>query len=63
MLKWVQKNSLATVALFAYVVMAAMLVAQARIIESQRTLIRQLYGDSLELSARKMHDVQVKNAK
>ena len=63
MLQWVQKNSLVTVTLFAYAVMAVMLVAQARIIENQRTLIRQLYSDSLELNARKMHDVQVKNAK
>jgi hypothetical protein len=60
MLKWTQKNGLLVIALFAYV---AMLFAQARIIDSQRDLIRLLYTDSQELNARKVHDIQVKRGK
>jgi hypothetical protein len=63
MLKWTQKNGLLVIALFAYVAMTAMLVAQARIIDSQRDLIRLLYTDSQELNARKVHDIQVKRGK
>jgi hypothetical protein len=63
MLKWTQKNGLLVIALFAYVAMTAMLVAQARIIDSQRDLIRLLYTDSQELNARKVHEIQVKRGK
>ncbi len=63
MLKWVKNNALAAIALFAFVITSAMLVAQAQIITSQRELIRQLYGDSQELNARKVHDILAKHAK
>jgi hypothetical protein len=63
MLKWVRSNALTTIALFAFLAMSAMLVEQARIINSQQTLIRLLYSDSQELNARKVHDLQVKRLK
>ena len=43
--------------------MSAMLVEQARIINSQQTLIRLLYSDSQELNARKVHDLHDKRPK
>jgi uncharacterized coiled-coil protein SlyX len=60
---WVRSNSLTVVALFAFLVLSAMLVEQARIINSQQALIRLLYSDSQELNARKVHDLQVKRLK
>ncbi len=63
MLRWVQKHSLLIIALTAYMAMTTMLVFQAHVIDSQRVLIQQLYGDSLELTARKLHDLKVKHAK
>jgi hypothetical protein len=63
MIQWVRSNSLTTIALFAFLVVSAMLVEQARIINSQQTLIRLLYSDSQELNARKVHDLQGKRQK
>jgi uncharacterized coiled-coil protein SlyX len=63
MINWVRSNSLTVVALFAFLVLSAMLVEQARIINSQQALIRLLYSDSQELNARKVHDLQVKRLK
>jgi len=63
MIQWVRSNSLTTIALFAFLVVSAMLVEQARIINSQQTLIRLLYSDSQELNARKVHDLQEKHLK
>ena len=63
MLPWIQKNFITVIALFAYVVMAAMLVEQTQVIDNQRALIKLLYNDSLELNARKVHDIQMKHAK
>jgi hypothetical protein len=63
MIHWVRSNTLTAIALFAFLAMSAMLVEQARIINSQQTLIRLLYSDSQELNARKVHDLQVKRLK
>ena len=63
MRQWIHKNLITVIALFAYVVMAAMLVAQTQVIDNQRALIKLLYSDSLELNARKVHDIQMKHAK
>jgi hypothetical protein len=62
MLSWISKNAVATIAIFAFLTLSVMVVYQARVIDGQRTLIRDLTGDSLELNARKVHDVQVKLA-
>jgi hypothetical protein len=58
-----RNNTLTAIALFAFAITSAMLVAQARIIDSQRDLIRLLYSDSQELNARKVHDIQAKHGK
>jgi uncharacterized coiled-coil protein SlyX len=63
MIQWVRSNTLTTIALFAFLALSAMLVEQARIINSQQTLIRLLYSDSQELNARKVHDLQAKRLK
>jgi uncharacterized coiled-coil protein SlyX len=63
MIQWVRSNTLTTIALFAFLVLSAMLAEQARIINSQQTLIRLLYSDSQELNARKVHDLQAKRLK
>jgi hypothetical protein len=60
---WIRKNIIAVIALFAYVAMAFMMAEQTRIIDNQRALIRLLYKDSLELNARKVHDIQMKHVK
>ncbi len=38
--------------------MSLLIIQQGRTIDSQRTLIRQLFQDSLELNAMKVRDVQ-----
>jgi hypothetical protein len=58
LLQWINKNVVAVVALFAYLMMTLMLLGQARIIDNQRTLIRQLFSDSQELSARKIQEIK-----
>lgn len=57
MYQWIQKNLVAFVALVAYGVMAFMIFEQTRVIESQKTLIRQLFQDSAELNALKMREL------
>ncbi len=61
MLRWIHKHSVLVIALTAYLAMASMLIYQAHVIDSQRVLIQQLFGDSLELNARKVHDLKLKN--
>ncbi len=63
MLSWVSRNALTVVALFAYFMMSLMLLGQSRIIDSQRTLIRQLYADSQELTAAKVNQLTNKHKK
>ena len=60
---WIRRNFVTAIALFAYMAMAFMMVEQTRIIDNQRALIRLLYKDSLELNARKVHDIQMKRTK
>ena len=63
MLFWIKRNLILVIALFAYLAMTSMFVYQEKVIDTQRTLIQQLYGDHLELTARKMHDIEAKAAK
>lgn len=60
---WLHKNLITAVALFAYVVMAIMFAEQTRVVENQRTLIKQLYNDNLELTALKMQQIKNKHRK
>lgn len=61
MMKWLHKNLVTAVALFAYLMMSLMLIAQARVIDNQRTLIRQLFSDNVELTARKLQDLKTQH--
>jgi hypothetical protein len=47
-----------SVLLFGYLIMSALIYEQGRVIDTQRTLIRDLFGDSAELSAKKIHDLR-----
>lgn len=58
MIRWLQRHSLLVITLFAYCAMTTMLLYQERVIDTQRTLIRQLFSDNMELTARKIHDIQ-----
>ncbi|HYE25713.1 MAG TPA: hypothetical protein VEG32_11010 [Clostridia bacterium] len=63
MSNWLHKNLVSAVALFAYVVMAIMFAEQTRVVENQRTLIKQLYNDNVELTALKMQQIKNKHPK
>ncbi len=58
MSSWFRRNTITIIALFAYFMMSLMIVMQSRIIDNQRTLIQQLFGDSLELTAIKVHQIE-----
>jgi hypothetical protein len=49
--EWISKNRLVTILMFAYLLLSGLVVEQGRIIENQRELIHQLFGDSLALNA------------
>ncbi len=48
---WILKNRLVTILLVAYFLVAGIVFEQGRVIENQRTLIHQLFSDSMELYA------------
>ena len=52
-----QRYALVMVLAIGYVLMSLLVMQQEQTIDSQRTLIQQLFHDSLELSAIKMHRV------
>jgi hypothetical protein len=52
---WICRNRLVTILLFAYLLLSGLVIEQGRIIESQRALIHQLFGDSLALNAVRTH--------
>lgn len=51
---WLRHHVISVALLVAYIVMAMLVYEQGRTIESQRTLIRQLFSDSAELAALKV---------
>ena len=53
-LHWFKDHGLLIILLAAYLLMGLLIVEQGRTIASQANLIRQLFGDSLELNAMKM---------
>jgi hypothetical protein len=55
---WALRNRLMVILLFFSTVMTLLVAEQGRVIETQRTLIRQLFHDSLELSAFKMRELR-----
>ena len=56
--KWLRRNWLAMVMLVAYVLLSTLILEQGRVIESQRSLIRELFSDSLQLNAMKVEKQQ-----
>ncbi len=48
-----RRHAVLVICLVAYLLMALLVVQQSQTIDSQRTLIQQLFHDSLELSALK----------
>ncbi len=48
---WITQNRLVTILFVAYLFLSGLVIEQGRIIENQRTLIHQLFGDSLALNA------------
>lgn len=48
--QWITQNRLVTILLVAYLFLSAITFEQGRIIENQRNLIRQLFGDSVALN-------------
>ncbi len=56
-MQWLRRQGLTVIFCFIYVVMSLLIVEQGRTIDSQRKLIRQLFHDSLELTAVKMKAV------
>lgn len=56
--RWIRRYGLTVVFVVVYCAMSLVIVLQGRTIESQRTLIRQLFHDSLELNALKIQRFQ-----
>jgi hypothetical protein len=58
MLTAFRRQTIIIVLLFSCGLLSLLIMQQARTIDSQRTLIKQLFQDSLELNALKMQKVQ-----
>ncbi len=56
--RWIRRYGLTVVFIAVYCAMSLVIVLQGRTIESQRSLIRQLFHDSLELNALKVQRSQ-----
>ncbi len=58
MLTAFRRNLVVAILAISSIFMSLLIVQQGRTIDSQRTLIKQLFQDSLELNAIKVHDIQ-----
>ncbi|HWR35099.1 MAG TPA: hypothetical protein VN622_04415 [Clostridia bacterium] len=56
LLRWFSRNGFTAVLIVALIFMSLITIEQGRTITNQRALIRQLFSDSLELSANKLRD-------
>ena len=52
--RWLRRNWLSSVMLIAYLLFSMLILEQGRTIEAQRTLIRQLFADSQQLTKLKV---------
>jgi hypothetical protein len=52
--RWLRRNWLSSVMLIAYFLFSMLILEQGRTIEAQRTLIRQLFADSQQLTKLKV---------
>ena len=55
---WISTNRLVTILLVGYFFLSLVVFEQSRTIENQRSLIQQLFGDSIALNATKMHKIE-----
>ncbi len=60
-LNWLWRRGLALSLIFGYLVLALVVVQQARTIRSQQQLIHQLFQDSLDLTALRMQQQQAQH--
>lgn len=58
-LKWLRRRGLALALLAGYVIMALVAIEQGRTIAAQQALIHQLFQDSIELTAVRIHQHQI----
>jgi hypothetical protein len=59
--KRIHRNAISLVLALGCLAMGLLIVEQGRTIDSQRTLIHQLFRDSVELSVIKIQRIQAKN--
>jgi hypothetical protein len=52
---WLRNHGVVAILVVAYVFMSLLIVEQGRTIDNQKSLIRLLYADSMELSVSKLH--------
>jgi hypothetical protein len=55
---WISTNRLVTILLVGYFFLSFLVFEQGRTIENQRSLIQQLFGDSIALNMAKVHQIQ-----
>lgn len=58
MQRWLRVHWLAVVMLAAYLMLSLLVIEQARVIDSQRTLIHALFSDSLQLNRMQVREHQ-----
>ena len=56
--RWLRHHWLAVIMLAAYLMLSLLVIEQARVIDSQRTLIRALFSDSLQLNTMRLQEHQ-----
>jgi hypothetical protein len=56
--RWLRHYWLAVVMLAAYLMLSLLVIEQARVIDSQRILLRALFSDSLQLNAMRVQEHQ-----
>lgn len=58
MQRWLRVHWLSVIMLAAYLMLSLLVIEQARVIDSQRTLIRALFSDSLQLNDMRVREHQ-----
>lgn len=59
--QWITSNRLVAILLVGYFFLSLLVFEQGRTIENQRSLIQQLFGDSIALNLAKVHQLKQKN--
>jgi hypothetical protein len=57
---WISTNRLVTILLVGYFFLSLLVFEQGRTIDNQRSLIQQLFGDSIALHLEQVHRIQQK---